>query len=198
MRHLSVFMAVVSCVFSCIFSSCDKPGGGDEVYDSAFVIEGERIINVGTAGGKITVGYSIEGPKEGNKAAVTENEPWIHLGSVYNTSFSFTVDANEAGTDRTGEIIMTCDGTKPMTLHIVQSRENPDNPVFSKFDIRVSDITTSTARIQIIPVDAAVSYFYSIVSKSDYDAYGAEKYIERRIEQIKDMAVMAGETWTSF
>ncbi|MCM1503154.1 MAG: hypothetical protein NC115_10905 [Bacteroidales bacterium] len=198
MRRISVILTLVSCVCASIFQSCDKLGTDDEAYDSTFVVESERIVNVDVNGGKITVNYSIDGPKEGNKASVSTNRQWIHVGSVYNTAFSFTVDPNDEGEDRNGEITMTCSGTKPVTLHIIQGKEKSEAPVFSKFDIRVSDVTTSTARVQIIPVDAAVSYFYSIVSKADYDAYGAERYIERRIEQIREFAAISGGRLDSF
>lgn len=182
---------IVSILAAGMFSSCQK-GGGDDAYSSSFVINGERILNFDVNGGRLSVDYSIEGPKEGNKAVVSTDADWIHIGNVYNTSFSFTVDRNDSGADRSGEITLNCDGTRPLTLHVMQSREKSDNPVFSKFDIRVSEVTTSTARVQVFPVDASATYFYSIVSKSDYESYGAEKYIERRVEQIRELTVISG------
>lgn len=172
--------------------SCDKAVDTEESFNSFFRIEGERLVNVEVNGGKFSVDYVIEGPMEGNKATVTTGTPWIHVGNVYNTTFSFVVDRNDSGADRTGEIVMNCKGTRPVTIHVMQAKEKSDRPIFTKFDIRVSDISSFSARVQVIPVDAAISYLYSIVSKADYDGVGATGYIETRIGQIKEYSAMMG------
>ena len=82
-----------------------------------------KLLSIGSEGGKLAVDYSIKGSKEGNTAEVSTDKDWIHLGKTYSTTFSFNVDKNETGEDRTGEIKMTCKGVQPLTLVVSQGKE---------------------------------------------------------------------------
>ncbi len=187
------------CVALTSIVSCGGTSGGSEEPTSTFDVKDHRLISVGAEGGKIAVDYSIVGSKEGNTAEVTTNDAWIQIGKVYSTTFTVTVDRNDSGEDRTGQISMTCDGVRPMTIVLSQSKEGSSTPTYNKFKIEVSEITTSSARVVITPVDAAETYLYSIVSKSDYEKFeSAEKYILRRIEQIKEFSAIYGYKPESF
>lgn len=178
-------------------ASCDKDGGQTEVYDSSFVLS-QRLLTVGTDGGVYSVDYSIEGPREGNKAEVKSGNSWIHIEKVYNSEFRFKVDPNSTDVDREGSILLSCMGTKPYTLHVTQSKESSGSQIYHRFAIDVTDITTSSANIKITPVDAAMKYLYTVVSKSDYEEYGARKYIEARIDQVLETAAIYGSPLDSF
>lgn len=184
---LSALISMLSCV----------KGGEDESYDSSFVLS-EKLIAVGVEGGDFSVEYRIEGPREGNVASVAAGESWIHIGKVYNSTFSFSVDKNDSDDDRTGTIVLSSDGTRPVTIHVSQSKLSSGNPIYHRFAIDVTDITTSSATIKITPVDAAVKYLYTVVSKSDYEAYGAKKYIEARINQVLETSAIYGTPLDSF
>ena len=188
------FAAAVVCLGSCGGSS-----GGNEEPTSTFDVKDHRLISVGSEGGKIAVDYGIVGSKEGNTAEVTTSDTWIRVGKVYSTTFTVTVDPNDSGEDRTGQISMTCSGVRPMTIVVSQGKEGSSTPTYNKYKIEVSEITTSSARVVITPVNAAETYLYSIVSKSDYEKFEtAEKYILRRIEQIKEFSAIYGVKPESF
>lgn len=193
MKISSLFrLTALACVAAIGVVACGGGAEENEEATSTFDVKA-KLISVGAEGGKVTVDYGIKGPKEGNTAEVTTSEDWIHPGKTYNTTFSFDVDRNETGTDRTGELRMDCKGVQPLTLVVSQSKEGSVTPTYNKFKIEVSEITTSSARVVITPVDAAETYLYSIVSKSDYDKFsGTEAYIKRRIEQIKEMCAIYG------
>lgn len=187
-----------ACVAAICLASCGGNTGSEEEQTSVFDVK-VRLINVGAEGGRLSVDYSIKGAKEGNTADVTASDDWIHLGKAYSTTFSIDVDKNESGEDRTGKVSMTCPGVQPLTLVISQSKEGSTSPTYNKFKIEVSEITTSSARVVITPVDAAETYLYSIVSKADYDKFSSpEKYIQRRVEQIKDLCAVYGVSPASF
>ena len=191
-------LTTLACVAAIGFAACGGNAEGDEEATSTFDVK-VKLLSVGAEGGKVTVDYSIKGPKEGNTAELTTGEDWIHLGKTYSTTFSFNVDKNETGADRTGEISMTCKGVQPMTLVVSQSKEGSTTPTYNKFKIEVSEITTSSARVVITPVNAAETYLYSLVSKSDYDKFSdAEAYIKRRVEQIKEYSAVYGVKPESF
>lgn len=190
----SLTAAVIALCLSCVCQvSCVSNALENDGPVSAFKVQGGRLISVGAEGGKLSVDYSIEGAKEGNTAVVSSKEDWIQVSKVYSTTFSIVVDKNESGADRVGEISMTCDGVQPLNIVVSQSKAGSSAPTYNKFKIEVSEITTSSARIVITPVNAGESYLYSLVSKSDYDKFGgAEKYIEKRVGQIKDYSAIYG------
>lgn len=200
MKISSLFRLIASALISaaCLVSCGGSGSGGDEEPTSTFDVK-NRLVSVDAEGRKVSVDYGIKGPKEGNTAVVTTDSDWIHISRVYSTTFSFDVDKNDSGADRTGEIKMTCAGVQPLTLVVSQGKEGSTTPTYNKFKIEVSEITTSSARVVITPVDAAETYLYSIVSKSDYDKFSnAEAYIKRRIEQIKELCAIYGVKPESF
>ena len=187
------FAAAVFCL-----ASCGGGSGDNEEPTSTFDVK-DRLISVGSEGGKISVDYRIIGSKEGNTAEVSTSDTWIRIGKVYSTTFTVTVDPNDSGEDRTGQISMACSGVRPMTIVVSQGKEGSSAPAYNKYKIEVSEITTSSARVVITPVNAAETYLYSIVSKSDYEKFeSAEKYILRRIEQIKEFSAIYGVKPESF
>lgn len=173
--------------------SCDKNAGQEEVIDSSFVI-GNKIQKADKDGGEFWLSYSISGSKEGQLAKVQSGCDWIVIKDVYSTEFRYSVEKNDSGSDRRGEIILSCDGTKPARITLIQSASNAEPPVFRNFAISVSDITTSTCRIQVKPVDAAKTYVYAVARKAEYEKETAKSYIEVRIQQIKDMAAINAQS----
>lgn len=191
---------LASLCLSCVCQvSCVNDAIEDDKPASTFNVKGGRLLNVDSEGGRIAVDYSIVGVKEGNVASVSTKENWIHIGKVYSTTFSIVVDRNDTGSDRLGEISMNSDGVQPLNIVVSQSKKGSSAPTYNKFKIEVSEITTSSARIVITPVNAAETYLYSLVSKSDYEKFdGAEKYIEKRVGQIKDYSAIYGIKPESF
>lgn len=178
--------------------SCEKNGAVTDEVASTFKVD-KRLLTIGVDGGTLNFDYSISGPKEGNVAEVKSDSDWLTVGMVFNSSFSFTVAPNETGEDREASMTMTCSGVKPMKIVVMQTRKKEVTPIFSNYEILVSDVTTSSARFRITPVDAGKTYLYDLVRKSDFDGMSTTAYIEARISQIKKMIVIyPGSTFSSF
>ena len=173
----------------CLAASCTKPSAQEDL-NSTFVLN-ESIVKIGSEGGKVVCDYSISGPREGCTAEVTSGEEWIGVSSVFSTEFTLKIGENATGKDRTGEVQLSCSGVKPLKLRVIQSAERSSGQIYSNYKITVSDITTSTCRIQVEPVNASKTYVYGIVRKVDYDAMTEAEYIEARIKQIKENAALA-------
>lgn len=191
-------LTALACAAAIVFAACGGNAEDNEEPTSTFDVK-VKLLSIGSEGGKLAVDYSIKGSKEGNTAEVSTDKDWIHLGKTYSTTFSFNVDKNETGEDRTGEIKMTCKGVQPLTLVVSQGKEGSSSQAYNKFKIEVSEITTSSARVVITPVNAAETYLYSIVSKADYDKCSDDvDYIKKRIDQIKELSAVSGAKPASF
>lgn len=184
MKLKSVFYPLFVGILCAGLLSCGKENPATEEVTSTFKVE-KRLLTVGVDGGSFNFDYSISGPKEGNVAEVVSDSDWLKIGLVFNSSFSFSVAPNATGEDREATITMTCDGVKPLKVVVMQSRKKEDTPIFSNYEITVSDVTTSSAKIRVVPVDAGKTYFCDVVKKSDFDSMEADDYIEARISQIK-------------
>lgn len=194
----SFFLGTVFCIAAILFSSCAKPAGeSDENYNSLFSVT-PKVLKAGVSGGEFAIDYAISGPMEGGVAQVTAGSPWIHVRSVYNSEFTCTVDANDSGRDRTGKISLRCSGTKPLDLMVIQGTGGGDSPIYRNFRIEVSDVTTSTCRVQVTPVDAGKTYIWTPVRVADYEKETPEKLIKACIEQAESLAVTAGTTPDKF
>ncbi len=176
---------------------CSKPSEEDENYNSSFSLK-KSVLNVGSEGGRLVCEYSISGPKEGVTATATPAEDWIAVSAVYSTEFTITVAENATGKDRTGEVQLSCSGVKPAKVRIIQSAKRSEQQIYSNYKITVSNITTSTCRIEVEPVDASKTYIYGVARKSDFDSMTAKEYIEARISQIEQMASSYAQSPTAF
>lgn len=180
-------LAVLATTVSC------EPQEQPITTDSSFVLA-TNVVKVGLEGGDLWQKYRIDGPKEGRTASVTSSSDWIRIKDVYSSEFCFSVAKNESGKDRIGEIQLACEGTESLRLRVIQSGSTGGESVFKNFRLTVSDITTSTCRIQVKPVDAAKTYVYAVVRKAEYDKETAKTYIESRIKQVKEMAALNGQS----
>lgn len=193
LNRSAALRAFVAFIAGVAVASCSKTPDEGPV-DSSFSVA-SRVINADVDGGDFHVVYSISGPMEGGVAEVVADKDWIHVGTVYNTEFSCTVDANDTGKDRIGKITLKCRRTVPLSINVIQSAVKSDKPIYSNYEITVSDVTTSTCRLRIRPVDAGKTYVWGFVRKSDYDRrYTAESYIDARIGQIESWCAETGYT----
>ncbi len=199
MKQFQIFGFILSAgLCLSVLPSCDKgKESGEEGYDSSFVTV-ETVLKPGVDGGSITCEYRISGPQEGHKANVESSADWIQPGSVFSSEFSLSIAANTTGKDRSGEVMLTCDKVKPLKISVIQSGKKSEDPIYSNYRISVSGITTSTCRVEIVPVNASKTYSWGIVRKADYEKLTAEEYIETRIEQIKGYAALYGTLPSDF
>lgn len=198
LRTNSFFLCVALAVAGIVLLSCTKSSGEDEGdYNSSFYVK-SKVLKIDLTGGDLSVDYSIDGPMEGSLAELSTDTPWIHLGNVYNSEFGCTIDPNDSGRDRTGRIVLKCRQTRPLEIIVIQSSKKDETPIYRNFRIEVSDITTSTCRVRVMPVDAGKTYIWTPVRKADYDKSTPEEHIKACIAQVEDWAVKAGSTPDKF
>lgn len=192
MKSRKIFRMVGAALASVLVLSCDKDGGKTAVTDSSFNVE-SSIVNVGVSGGTVSVAYSIEGSAAGSTAEVTTETPWLKIGAVTSETFELVAAANGSGADRTGKVALACEGTAPLVLHVLQSKESDAVPVYSKFEITVSDEKTYSAAVEISPVDPSAYYYTNIVTGKQYETYGADGIVAALANQVVYMASMIGD-----
>lgn len=196
-RAESILFCIAALIFGILLPSCTKSSGeGGEDYSSSFNVN-PKVLKAGVAGGEFFVDYGISGPMEGGVAEVTADSPWIHVRSVYNSEFVCSVDPNETGKDRTGRIRLSCRQTRPLDLMVIQGTGGGET-IYSNYKIEVSDITTSTCRVRVTPVDAGKTYIWTPVRKIDYEKGTPEEHIKACIDRVEELAVRAGSTPDKF
>lgn len=196
-----LFAAALS--LAAALAGCDRVEPGTQA-DSQFVIKsitfsssysslkGDRVASVPSDGDVMKVEYAIAGSKVGNLAEVSGSDAYLQVGKVYTTAFSVTIGQNDSGRDRTGRITLSADGVKPLSITVIQSKENSGTEVFRNYRIEVSDITTFSASFVVTPKDASKSYAFTVVRKSDYESVGKDGYIAAVIKYIQSYAAYTG------
>lgn len=192
MKSNTFFRILGAAIVLLLALSCGEEKEETPAADSSFSVE-SGIINVGVSGGTVSIGYSIEGPKEGSTAEVGTEATWLKIGAVASDSFELIAEANGSGKDRTGKVTLSCEGTETLTLHVLQSKESDAVPVYSKFEISVSNEKTYSADVEITPVDPAAYYYTNIVTKAQYETYGADGIVSALANQVAYMASMIGD-----
>lgn len=186
---ISLFLISINISF---LISCEEIEKDTE--DSVFVLS-TKVLNLSSEGETKTITYSIQGPKAGNEAVVTSDSEWLKIGKIYSSEFSITAQKNETSEDRTATVSLSYPGTKTAKIHVIQSKEDAEKPVYKKFRVELSDITTSSANVKVTPINAAETYHYSVVSKSDYNKTGKDAYIQAVISRIREMNAIYGDQY---
>mgnify|MGYP004508709717 CR=1 FL=1 len=189
MKSNPIFRIITAALAFALVLSCDKDGDKTPAVTSSFKVE-SAIVNVGESGGIVNVGYSIDGPEAGSMAEVTTETSWLRIGSVTSDNFELEAEPNVSGADRTGKVTLACSGTAALTLHVLQSKESDAVPVHSKYSVSVSGETTYSAAVEITPVDPAAYYYTNIVTKAQYDTYGADGIVSALANQVVYMTSM--------
>lgn len=192
MKSNPLFRIIAAALASVLVLSCDKNGDETPAVTSSFKVE-SSIVNVGVSGGIVNVDYGIDGPETGSVAEVTTETSWLKIGAVTSEAFELEAEPNGSGEDRTGKVTLSCKGTSALTLHILQSKESDSVPVYSKYSITISGETTYSAAVEITPVDPSAYYYTNIVTKAQYDTYGADGIVSALANQVAYMASMLPE-----
>lgn len=189
MKFSSYIGIITAFLATALMVSCK---GEDEVVpDSTFKLDGQ-LLSVSVSGGSYTVAYSIEGAKAGSIASVVPEDSWLKAGEITDSTFVLEVDANAGGADRTGKVVLSCDGTRSATLHVLQSKQSDASSFYNNYSIEVSNVTTSSVDVVVVPVDAAASYYCTILSKSDYEDNDAGDLITYFINYLSYYASVYG------
>lgn len=101
------------------------------------------------------------------------------------------VEPNSDKSDRTGRVLLSAENASPVVLHILQSKESDAKPIFNRFKIQVSDIKTSSVKVEVTPVDPSELYYCTIVKQSDVKQYGSyENIVALLVDNLSYMASM--------
>ena len=179
MNKTSFFRIIFAVVFSALAVSCG--GSGDDPVIPSVVKVDSHLFKADVAGGEVSVPYSIEG-----YAAARISVSEVTLDKV-----TLKVEPNSDKSDRTGRVLLSAENASPVVLHILQSKESDAKPIFNRFKIQVSDIKTSSVKVEVTPVDPSELYYCTIVNQSDLKQYGSyEKIAALLLDNLAYMASM--------
>lgn len=182
------------------FASCEKQEPDTDRQEpetpAAPVIRlSSTLLSVPAEGGETDIAYVLEPAEAGDRVAVRADQDWIRTREVTADRVFLEIGPNEGAEDRIGTLTLSFAGAKEAYIVLMQARSAREND--ERFAIRVSDITTESANIRIEPADPAATWLYGVVLKSDYDAMGAQRYIDARIGQIHSMMAF-GASFSDF
>jgi len=94
-----------------------------------------------------TVSFTVENPVEGGTVTVKSSDKWLHLYEQDETSFSFTVEANE-GAARRGTFTLSYPGAQSQTVTVNQAAKGEEPAVKPSFSaLSTSGVTAATATL---------------------------------------------------
>ena len=192
MKSNPVFRIIAATLALVLALSCGKEGDKAPAYTSSFKLE-STLLKAGVSGGQVNVGYSIDGPVAGSVAEVSTETSWLKIGAVTSEGFELVISANGGGSDRAGKVTLTCEGVKPVTMHVLQSKESDSEPFYSRFEISTKNETSSSVDVEITPRDPSAYYYANIVSKAQFDYYGADGIVSAFVQTVEYMASMMGD-----
>lgn len=168
-----------------VLSSCDNKIETDEVPEYHPVITlSKSLLTAPAAGNGEAVGYTLEDAPEGSVATVVSDSKWVEISSVTGSEAVLVIKENTTPEDRTATVTFSFKGAKDVFAVVMQAAAAQKEK--SHFEIKVSNITTVGADINVIP-DSQISWLYGVVTKDEYEALGADGYIKARLKQIDDI-----------
>lgn len=189
MNKTSFFRIIFAVVFSALAVSCG--GSGDDPVIPSVVKVDSHLFKADVAGGTVSVPYSIEGYAAASLVEVSSEAAWISVSEVTLDKVTLKVEPNSDKSDRTGRVLLSAENASPVVLHILQSKESDAKPIFNRFKIQVSDIKTSSVKVEVTPVDPSELYYCTIVNQSDLKQYGSyEKIAALLLDNLAYMASM--------
>lgn len=188
MNKTSFFRIIFAVVFSALAVSCG--GSGDDPVIPSVVKVDSHLFKADVAGGTVSVPYSIEGYAAASLVEVSSEAAWISVSEVTLDKVTLKVEPNSDKSDRTGRVLLSAENAH-LWLHILQSKESDAKPIFNRFKIQVSDIKTSSVKVEVTPVDPSALYYCTIVNQSDLKQYGSyEKIAALLLDNLSYMASM--------
>lgn len=140
--------------------------------ETAFTVTQDSVL-VDAAGGTASVSYTVTNPKDGMSVQPDEKADWINdFDTSVTGTLSFTVSENTDTVTRTADVTVVYGDLQDAFKVIQAAAENGDEPdPVAPFSISVSEISTATARLSIIPEDKEATYDYGAVSVADLNTF---------------------------
>lgn len=145
MRSLAFYSALLGSSMLLFVTACQKPVQPDPTLTLS-----QTEVAAPAEGGTFSVDYSIANPRDGADVSVAAPDAaWISNIVVGDSSISFDVAVNETSSERTATLSVSYPGIEPdAEITVVQAAGDP-----SPFTITVSDITETTAVLDVVPYD---------------------------------------------
>ena len=177
-------------LFTFILISCqDKGETTNEV--SVFKVN-SNILKCTSEGGIVTLSYSSIGKAYGKIPDVEVDQDWVCVDNVFSTSIELSVEANDSQSDRNAKLVISGYNADPVTVHIIQSKESDSQQPYKNFTVNITDISSSSAKIEIDPLNPSAYYYTDLFTASQYDTYGEDYLIQSIIDYIANLMSFSG------
>lgn len=179
-------------VFAFVLASCQDKGKNLETV-SVIKIE-NKLLKVGSDGGECIIPYTAVGKAYGKVVEVEVDAEWVELAEVTSTSVELSIVKNDTGADRTAKLVLSGYEAPEVTVRIVQSKVSDSKPAYSNFTVTISDMTSSSACVEVDPLNPSAYYYTDLFTASQYESYGEAKIVEAMLEYIGQMVSFSGAT----
>ncbi len=131
--------------------------------------------DIPATGGKFYLKYTLENPvkEQSVKVSASCNASWVKISSVEEDKILFTVEEyfyKEEIEDRMTEIAVTYADLKE-TAPLKQIRPQKPQPAEPTFQIKILEVTPSTAKARCTPSDLETSYVFREMRKAHYEEF---------------------------
>lgn len=159
MRSLAFYSALLGSSMLFFLTACQKTVQPDPTLTLS-----QTEVAVPAEGGTFSVNYSITDPRDGAELSVdAPDAEWIGNIVVDDSCISFDVAGNETSSERTLTLYVSYPGIQPdAEITVVQAASDP-----LPFTITVSDITETSAVLNVVPLDSDM-YFACFNVDQDY------------------------------
>lgn len=182
---------IVALALTGVTVSCQKQSVSEQQTDSQITVDRERIVNCTCEAGVVEIPYSVTGASAGLCPRAIPDVDWlIQEESTEEGIILFSLTENRSPEDRTGRITLSLSGAKPVKLTVIQAADSDYkvNPALS-FTLNVSEVSYSSADIEITPSDNNSYYYYGVVEASLRDSFATEEaFLEANTEAIEETA----------
>ena len=178
--------------------ACNSKAGSEELIDSEIIIGCNRLINCTCGETEIEVPYSVSGAAEGSVPEVSADAEWItRIETEKESVLAFSIAENRTADDRTGRISLSLKGAKSVKLTVIQAADKDyrTDPALS-FTINVSEVSYSTAELEITPSNPYSFYYYGVVEASFKDGYASDaEFLAANVSAIEASARSLAEKY---
>lgn len=182
--------------------SCDK----DSISNPEIILDNE-VLSVAAEGGNYNMGYVIENPVQGSELKAECDEEWLTITEVTGEKIVFTVDGNPSEDSAREAVVNLKYSNVQASFKVVQPAA--DNSDAFSISITVNNVADVSVNATFTPTDLEAEYYYTAVSKSDFDAADSEESVIEDIlakldeiskeqglslsDYLKDHALVTGE-----
>lgn len=177
-------------LFTFILVSCqDKSETVNEV--SVFKVN-SNILKCTSEGGTVTLSYSSIGKAYGKIPNVEVDKDWLSINDISSTNIELSVAANDSQSDRSAKLVLSGYNADPITVHIVQSKVSDSQQPYKNFTVNITDISSSSAKIEVDPLNPSAYYYTDLFTASQYNTYGEDYLVQSIIDYIANLMSFSG------